>query len=119
MVLLPKEQNLENEKNYRSIMCLSISCKIMTGITTTYMRKHTMTNDIWDEGQSEAVIGVQGTMDLVIVDRCIVEEVKEYHRNLVVAFYEYKKAYDTVHHDLMLTVCRRIGILNEVICLVS
>ena len=78
-----------------------------------------MVNEIWDDGQSEAVEGVQGTVDQLIIDRCIVEEVKEYHRNLVVAFYDYKKAYDTIDHDLTLTVCGRIGILNEVICLIS
>ena len=58
------------------------------------MRKHTVVNEIWDEGQLEAVKGVLGTVDQLIIDRCIMEEVQQYHRNLVVAFYDYKKAYD-------------------------
>ena len=47
------------------------------------------------------------------------EEVKQYHRNLAVAFYDYKKAYDKVHHDWMLRVYKWIGIPDEVIELIS
>ena len=47
------------------------------------------------------------------------EEVKQYHRNLAVAFCDYKKAYDKVHHDWMLRVCKWIGIPDEVIELIS
>ena len=118
-VLIPKERNLGNEKNYRPITCLNTSYKIMTGIIAKYMREHTMVNEIWDEGQLGAIEGVLGTVDQLIIDRCITEEVKEYHRNLAVAFYDYKKAYDTVHHDWMLRVYRWIGIPNEVIGLIS
>ena len=58
-------------------------------------------------------------VDQVIIDRCIMEEVKQYHRNLAVAFYDYKKAYDKVHHDWMLRVYKWIGIPDEVIELIS
>ena len=47
------------------------------------------------------------------------EEVKKYHRNLAVAFYDYKKVYDKVHHDWMLRVYKWIGIPDEVIELIS
>ena len=93
-MLLPKTKNLEDEKNYRPITCLHTSYKIMTGVVVKYMREHTMENEIWDEGQLGAVEGVLGTVDQVIIDRCIMEEVKQYHRNLVIAFHDYKKAYD-------------------------
>ena len=87
MVLLPKTKNLEDEKNYRPITCLNTSYKIMTGVITKYMREHTIENEIWDEGQLGAVEGVLGTVDQLIIDRCIMEEVKQYHRNLAV-FYD-------------------------------
>ena len=103
-VLLLKSKNLEDEKNYRSITCLNTSYKIMTGVIATYMREHTMENEIWDEGQLGAVEEVLGTVDQLIIDRCIMEEVKQYHRNLAVAFYDYKKVYDKVHHDWMLRI---------------
>ena len=37
------------------------------------MREHTMKNEIWDEGQLGAVEGVLGTVDQLIIDRCIME----------------------------------------------
>ena len=79
-----------------------------------------MENKIWDEGQLGAVEGVLGTVDqLIIIDRCIMDEVKQHHRNLAVAFYDYKKAYDNVHHDWMLRVYQWIGIPADVIRLIS
>ena len=114
-VLLPKTKNLEDKKSYRPITCLNTSYKIMTGVIAKYMREHTMENEIWDEGQ----LGALGTLDQLITDRCIMEEVKQYHRNLAVAFYDYKKAYDKVHHNWMLRVYHWIGIPKEVITLIS
>ena len=78
-----------------------------------------MENEIWDEGQLGAVERGLGTVDQLIIDRCIMEDVKQYHRSLAVAFYDYKKAYDKVHHDWMLRVYHRIGIPKEVITLIS
>ena len=63
------------------------------------MREHAVVNEIWDEGQLGAVEGVLGTVDQLIIDRCIMEEVKQHHRNLAIVLYDYKKAYDKVHHD--------------------
>ena len=60
------------------------------------MREHAIVNDIWDKGKVGASEGGLGTVHQLIIDRCIMEEVKSYHRNLAVAYYDYKKAYDKV-----------------------
>ena len=112
-VLLPKTKNLEDEKNYRLMTCLNTSYKIMTGVVEKYMREYVMESDIWNEGQLEAIEGVLGIVDQLIVDQCIMEEVKQYHRNLAVAFYNYKKVHNKVHHDWMLSVYQWIGIPDE------
>ena len=98
-VLLPKTKNLGDEKNYHPITCLNTSYKILTGLVAKHMREQAAINEIWDEGQLGAVKGVLGTVDQLIIDRCIVGEVKQHHRNLAVAFYDYKKTYDKLHHD--------------------
>ena len=90
----------------------------MAGVAAKYMREHTMENEIWDEGQLWAVEAVLGTVDQKVIDQCIMEEVKQYHRNLVFRFYDYKEAYDKVHHDWMLRVYKWIGIQDEVIKLI-
>ena len=75
--LLPKTKNLRDEKNYRPITCLNTSYKILKGLVAKFMREHTAVNEIWDEGQPGAVEGVLGTVDQLIIDRCIMEEVKQ------------------------------------------
>ena len=89
-------KDLSDEKNYRPITCLNTWYKILTGLFVEYMREHTLVSKIWDEGQLGVVEGVLGTVDQLIIDRCIMEEVKQYHRNLAIAFYDYKKTYDKV-----------------------
>ena len=118
-VLLPKTKNLSDEKNYRPITCLNTSYKILTGLMAKYMREHTAVNKIWGKGQLGAVEGILGTVDQLIIDRCIMEEVKQHHRNLLVGFYDYKKAYDKVHHDWMIRVYEWIGIPRSVIKLIK
>ena len=118
-VLLPKTRSLADEKNYRPLTYLNTSYKIMTEVVAKYMRKHTMENEIWDEVQLGAVEGILRTVDQLIIDRCIMEEVKQFPRNLIIAFYDYKKAYNKVHHDWMLRVYQWIDVPDEVIKLIS
>ena len=117
-VLLPKTKNLSDEKNYHPITCLNTSYKTLTGLVAKYMREHALVNEIWDEGQLGAVEGVLGMVDQLIIDRCIIEDIKQHHRNLAVAFYDYNKAYDKVHHDWMICVYDWIGIPRNVIRLI-
>ena len=60
------------------------------------------------------VEGVLGTVDQLNFDRSIMTKVKQYHRNLAAAFYDYKMAYYKAHHGWMLRVYEWIGIPNEV-----
>ena len=113
-ILLQKTKDLSDEKKYHPITYLNTSYKLLTGLIGKYMREHAMVNDIWDKGQMGAVEGVLGTVDQLIIDRCIMEEVKSHHRNLAMAFYDHNKAYDKVHHDWMLRVYTWIGIPTNV-----
>ena len=116
-ILLPKTKDLSDEKKYHPIKCLNTSYKLSIGLIGKYMREHAIVNDIWDKGQVGASKGGLGTFDQLIIDRCIMEEVKSDHRTLAVAYYDYKKAYDKVHHDWMLRVYTWIGIPTNVITL--
>ena len=116
-ILLPKMKDLSDEKKYHPIKCLNTSYKLLTGLIGKYMRELAIVNNIWDKGQVGASKGGLGTVDQLIIDRCIMEEVKSYHRNLAVAYYDYKKAYDKVHHDWMLRVYTWTGIPTNVITL--
>ena len=63
------------------------SYKILMGLVAKYMREHSAVDEIWDEGQMRTVEGILGTVEQLIIDRYIMEEVKQHHRNLAVAFY--------------------------------
>ena len=58
-----------------------------------------------------------GTVDQLnrSINRCIMDKVKQHHDNLAVAFYDYKKAYDKVHHDWMIRVYEWIRMPRGVI----
>ena len=46
-----------------------------------------------------AKYGLAKEVDQLLIDVCIMNEVREHLRNLAVAYYDYQKAYDRVHHD--------------------
>ena len=83
------------------------------------MREYTMAHNTCDEVQLRAVVGVLGTVDQLIIGKSMMEKVNTYHRNLAIAFYDYKKAYDKVHHDWILRENKWIGIPDNVITLLS
>ena len=78
-----------------------------------------MENDIWDKGQLRVVEGVLGTVDQLIIDRCISEEVIIHQQNLAVAYHNYNKVYNKVHPDWLLHVYKRMGTLQTVVSLLK
>ena len=79
------------------------------------MKEHADRNGIWDRSQLGTCSGVLGTVDQLLVDSAIMDEVRGKNRNLVVAFYDYQKAYDMVRHDWMVKVYRWMGIPAKVV----
>jgi hypothetical protein len=63
-----------------------------------------------DRSQVATCSGILRTVDELIVGQIILDEVRKKKRNLAVAFYNYRKAYDIVRHDWMLRVYRLIGV---------
>ena len=98
-VLLPKTKRLDKVEEFRPITCLNTIYKIFTGLVGDFIKRHVVINGLWDENQLGTREKVLGTVDLLLVDQCIMEEVRYYHRDLSIAYYDYKKAYDFVNHD--------------------
>ena len=82
--LLLESKELGDEKNYRPIMCLNTSHKLLTGLIGKYMplRITSGMKANWEESKE------LGTVDQLLIDVCITEEIKEYHRNFAVAYYD-------------------------------
>ena len=114
-ILIPKSDRLDLPSEYRPITCLNTIYKIFTGLIAAYLKKHLMNNDLWDKEQTGARENVLGTIDQLLIDQCIMEEIREDKRNLAVAYYDYKKAYDYVQHDWVMQVLYWIKIPKETI----
>ena len=114
-VLLPKSEDLSNERNYRQITCLNTRYKIFTGMNGYYRKEHAERNDIRDISQLGTCSRVLGTVDQLIIDNAIMDEVRTQQRNLSVAFYDYQKAYDMVRHEWMTRVYHWMGVPERVV----
>ena len=114
-MLLPKTEDLSNEENYSPITCLNTCYKIFTGMIDNYMKEYAGRNNIWDRIQLGTCSGVLGTVDQLIVNNAIMNEVKNQQRNFAVAFYDYQKAYDMVRHDWMIRVYQWMGVPEKVV----
>ena len=104
LLLIPKPENSLSEKDYRLVTCLNTSYKIFTGILAHYAKKHVVQTDLWEKSQMETCENVLGTVDQLLIDNAIMEEVRDHLRNLAFAYYEYQKPYDMLDQDWMLRV---------------
>ena len=64
------------------------------------MKEHAIRNDIWGMNQMGTCERELGTVDQLLIDNCIMPEVRNQKQNLAVAYY------DKVHHDWMTIVYR-------------
>jgi hypothetical protein len=98
-VLIPKSNNRSAVDKYRPITCLNTLYKAMTSVIALDVQEYLVNNGIWDGQQKGTQKGILGTIDNLLVDRSVLEECKEYERNLAVAYFDYEKAYDSVPHE--------------------
>ena len=98
--MLQKDRGKGNvASNYRTITCLSLMWKLLTGVIADQIYKHFDQEKLLPEEQKGCRKGSKGTNDLLYIDRAVIKEVKSRNKNLAVAWIDYKKAYDMVHHS--------------------
>ena len=85
----------------------------------SYVKDHADRNGIWDKSQVGTCAGVLGTVDQLIIDDAIIDEVRNQKKHLAVAFYDYQKAYDMARHDWMIRVYQWMGVPEKVISVTS
>ena len=96
IVPIPKSNDLTKKDKYRPITCLITIYKNFTAVMADIMIEHLKTNILWDGQQKGSQSNIMGTADNLLVDRCMLEKVKEHQRTAAAAYYE---AYDTVPHE--------------------
>ena len=63
--------------------------------------------------------GSRGANDLLYIDRAVIKEVKSRNKNLVIAWIDYKKAYDMVPHSWIIECLDLFGVAEDIKSLVS
>ena len=97
--LIAKKEPTRNPSNYRPITCLPVMYKILSSIVTSRMSHHINTSKIIPNEQKGNASNTYGTIDQLIINKMVMDNVKLKQRNISTAWIDYKKAFDSVPHD--------------------
>lgn len=114
-VLLPKNGDLSDPKNFRPITCLNACYKLFTRIL--YLRILNTVNpvflNVYEQRGSKK--GVAGCKENLLIDRSITQDSVQYKRNLSMAWIDYRKAFDTTSHELIVRVMECLAIDDHIV----
>ena len=102
--LLPKSNETNVFKNYRSITCLSTMYIILTSIVTERIYNFLDVNNILPSEQKECKNGSYGCKDLLLINMMLLENGRSRHRNLNTTSISYRKGLNSVQHTWILKV---------------
>ena len=91
-------QNGNAVENYRPITFLQMMWKLMTGIIAENLYKMLEESDILPMEQKGCRRKSTGTKDQLLINKMILNDCRMRHKNLAMAWVDYKKAYDMVPH---------------------
>eukprot|EP00795_Rhopilema_esculentum_P016163 gene16163-biopygen5458 len=115
-VLCQKDTAKGNEVgNFRPISCLPLMWKFMTEIVSEKIYSYLEVNNILPNEQKGCRKKSKGTKDQLLIDKTILRDCKKKHKNLAMAWVDYKKAYDMVPHSWILESMKLINISESVI----
>ena len=98
-VLCQKDSQKGNAvDNFRPISCLPLMWKLMTGIISV-LYEFIVESDCLPLEQKGCKKKSRGTKDQLLIDKAILKDSKKKHRNLAMAWVDYRKAYDMVPHS--------------------
>ena len=93
--LLPKSDEINNPKNYRSSTCLTTMYKILTSILTEYTYHLLLTVAYFQMNKKDA----NGCKGESLMNKMILENCHNRNTNLSIAWVDYKKVFDSVPHS--------------------
>jgi hypothetical protein len=85
--------------NFRPICCLPLMWKLMTGVIADSMYDFLEENGILPVEQKGCKRNSRGTKDQLLIDKMVLKDCRKRRTNLMMAWIDYKKAYDMVPHN--------------------
>ena len=113
--LCQKDQSKGNAvDNYRPISCLPVMWKLLTGVLAGQMYAFLDEHNILPQEQKGCRKKSSGTKDQILIDKMILQDCKQKHKNLAMAWVDYRKAYDLVPHSWILECLELAGISENI-----
>ena len=115
-VLCQKDPQKEDAvDNFRPISCLPLMWKLITGIISDVMYEFLVESDYLPSEQKGCKKKSRGAKDQLLIDKAILRDSKKKHRNLAMAWIDYRKAYDMVPHSWIIESLRLAQVAQNII----
>ena len=115
IVLLLKGKGKGNEvSNYRSITCLPLMWKLITGIVTDEIYNHQEENYLLPEEQKGCRRNSSGTKDQFLIEKAVMKYCRRRKVGLSMVWIDYRKAYDILPHSWTKKSMKMCGVAHNI-----
>lgn len=105
VILIPKNENTEEPKNWRPIACLPTMYKLLTSVISNELySRHCDKNEILEPEQRGCRRRARGCKDHLMINKAILEDAHQCKKNLSMGWVDYQKAFDSISHEWLLKV---------------
>ena len=108
-ILIYKKGDTRDPANYRPIACLNTAYKCITTVASDYLLNHLLQTGALPDAQRALRTRRRGTWDCLVMDSLVTMDAKLARKDLTVAWFDYKKAYDRVPHTVVDMTLRTVG----------
>ncbi|KAK2167820.1 hypothetical protein NP493_1256g00007 [Ridgeia piscesae] len=115
LVKLPKKGDMQDCKNYREIMLLSVPGKVLNRVILDRLKTGV---DAKLRDHQAGFRKDRSCTDQIAILRIIVEQCMEWDSSLYINFVDYEKAFDSLDRDTLWKLLQHYGIPNKLISLI-
>ena len=112
---IPKKGNAKECSNYCTITLISHTSKVMLKILQARLQQY-MNRELSDV--QDGFRKGRGTRDQIANICWIIEQAREFQKNIYFCFTDYVKAFDCVYHNKLWKILKEMGIPDHLTCLV-
>ena len=113
-ILIPKKGSAKECSNYSTIVLISHASKVMLKSLHTRLQQY-MNHELPDV--QAGLRKDRGTRDQIVNIHWIIEKAREFQKNIYFCFINYAKAIDCVDQNKLWKILKKMGIPDQLICL--